>query len=152
MGARESLNRRKNIAQRKVKNYEKSLWGQCLTRPVPNGCCRSAFWLGGKTQKFSGTNQKAEWRQSKLTWNEIGPVISNTTITCMAWLTLINLWRGQCSGGCWRWCTIFWMVYYWLFQFFITSMSFRQTFALSYSDTCFQICWCWGDFCEAKFS
>ena len=27
----------KYMAQRKVKNGEKSPWGQCLTRPVPNG-------------------------------------------------------------------------------------------------------------------
>ena len=26
----------KYMAQRKVKNGEKSPWGQCLTRPVPN--------------------------------------------------------------------------------------------------------------------
>ena len=51
-----------NMAQRKVKNSEKSPWGQCLTRPVPNGRRRSAFWLGRKTQKFSGTNQKPELR------------------------------------------------------------------------------------------
>ena len=44
------------MARRKVKNGEKNPWGQCLTRPVPNGCRRSAFWLGRKTQKFSGTN------------------------------------------------------------------------------------------------
>ena len=43
MGARKSLNRRKNMARRKVKNGEKSPWGQCLTRPVPNGRRRSAF-------------------------------------------------------------------------------------------------------------
>ena len=36
VGARGSLNGRKNMAQRKVKNSEKSPWGQCLTRPVPN--------------------------------------------------------------------------------------------------------------------
>ena len=57
---RESLNGPENMAQRKEKNGEKSPWGQCLTRPVPNGRCRSAFWLGRKTQKFSGTNQKPE--------------------------------------------------------------------------------------------
>ena len=44
-GARESLNERQNMARRKVKNGEKSPWGQCLTRPVPNGRRRSAFWL-----------------------------------------------------------------------------------------------------------
>ena len=63
VGARESLNGRKNMARRKVKNGEKSPWGQCLTRPVPNGRRRSAFWLGRKTQKFSGTNQKSERRR-----------------------------------------------------------------------------------------
>ena len=41
MGTRESLNGRKNVARRKVKNGEKSPWGQCLTRPVPHGRCRS---------------------------------------------------------------------------------------------------------------
>ena len=43
VGARESLNGWKNKAQRKVKNGEKSPWGQCLTRPVPNGSRCSAF-------------------------------------------------------------------------------------------------------------
>ena len=44
VGARESLNGRKNLARRrKVKNGEKSPWGQCLTRPVPNGRRRSGF-------------------------------------------------------------------------------------------------------------
>ena len=57
VGTRESLNGRKNIYGTKiVKNGEKSPWGQCLTRPVPNGRRRSTFWLGRKTQKFSGTN------------------------------------------------------------------------------------------------
>ena len=41
--ARESLNGRENKARRKVKNGEKSPWGQCLTRPVPNGHRRSGF-------------------------------------------------------------------------------------------------------------
>ena len=33
------------MARRKVKNGEKSPWGQCLTRPVPNGRRRPGFWL-----------------------------------------------------------------------------------------------------------
>ena len=45
VGARESLNGRKNKARRKVKNSEKSPWGQCLNRPVPNGRRRSGIWL-----------------------------------------------------------------------------------------------------------
>ena len=43
VGARESLNGRENKARRKVKNGEKSPWGQCLTRPVRNGRRRSGF-------------------------------------------------------------------------------------------------------------
>ena len=45
VGARESLKGRKNMARRKVKNGEKSPWGQCLTRLVANGPRRSDFWL-----------------------------------------------------------------------------------------------------------
>ena len=45
VGARESLNGRENMARRKVKNGEKSNWGQCFTRPVPNGRRRPGFWL-----------------------------------------------------------------------------------------------------------
>ena len=43
VGAWESLDWRENIAQRKVKNGEKSPWGQCLTRPVLNGHRRSGL-------------------------------------------------------------------------------------------------------------
>ena len=63
VGTRESLNGRKNVARRKVKNGEKSPWGQCLTRPVPNGRRRSGFWLVPEKHKFSGTNQKPERRR-----------------------------------------------------------------------------------------
>ena len=45
VGVRESLNGCENMARRKVKNGEKSPWGQCLTRPVPNGRRRPGFWL-----------------------------------------------------------------------------------------------------------
>ena len=45
VGARESLNGRENMARRKIKNGEKSPWGQCLARQVPNGRRRSGFWL-----------------------------------------------------------------------------------------------------------
>ena len=45
VGAKESLNGRKNMARRKVKNGEKSPWGQYLTRAVPNGRRRSGFCL-----------------------------------------------------------------------------------------------------------
>ena len=41
------------MARRKVKNGEKSPWGQCLTRPVPNGRRHSGFWLVPEKQKFS---------------------------------------------------------------------------------------------------
>ena len=35
--------RAENMARRKVKNGEKSPWGQCLIRLVPNGRRRSDF-------------------------------------------------------------------------------------------------------------
>ena len=63
VGARESLNGRKNMARRKVKDGEKSPWGQCLTRPVPNGRCCSGFSLVAENLCFSGTNQKPERRR-----------------------------------------------------------------------------------------
>ena len=51
------------MTRRKVKNGKKSPWGQCLTRPVPNGRRRSDFWLVPEKHKFSGTNQKPERRR-----------------------------------------------------------------------------------------
>ena len=63
MGARESLNGRKNIVRRKEKNGEKSPWGQCLTRPVPNGRRRSDFWLLPENFCVFLPNQKAERRR-----------------------------------------------------------------------------------------
>ena len=66
VGARESLNGRKNIYGTKkswVKNGEKSPWGQCLTRSVPNGRRRSGFWLVPENLCFSDTNQKPEQRR-----------------------------------------------------------------------------------------
>ena len=62
VGARESLNGRKNMARGKVKNGEKSPCGQCLTRPVPNGCRRSDFWLVLENFCVFLPNQKAERR------------------------------------------------------------------------------------------
>ena len=60
VGARESLNRRKNMARRKEKDGKKSPWGQCLTRPVPNGRCHSGFWLVPENFCVFLPNQKAE--------------------------------------------------------------------------------------------
>ena len=61
--ARESLNRRKNMARRKVKEVEKSPWGQCLTRPVPNGYSHSGCWLVPENFGVFLPNQKPEWRR-----------------------------------------------------------------------------------------
>ena len=58
--ARQSLNGQKNMGQRKVKNSEKSPWGQCLTRPVPNGRRCSDFWLVPENFCVFLPNQKAE--------------------------------------------------------------------------------------------
>ena len=61
--ASESLNGQKNMARRKVKNGEKGLWGQCLTRPVPIGRRHSDFWLVPENFCAFLPNQKAEWRR-----------------------------------------------------------------------------------------
>ena len=42
-GADSGKRAEKYMARRKVENGEKSPWGQCLTRPVPNGRRRSGF-------------------------------------------------------------------------------------------------------------
>ena len=63
VGARESLTGRKNMARRKVKNGEKSPWGQCLARPVPNGRCCSDFWLVPENVWVFLPDQKAERRR-----------------------------------------------------------------------------------------
>ena len=63
VGARESLNGRKNMARRKVKNGEKSPWEQCLTRPVPNGRRCFYFWLVPENFCVFLPNQKSERRR-----------------------------------------------------------------------------------------
>ena len=63
MEPRESLNGRENMARRKVKNGQKSRWGQCLTRPVPDGHRRSGFWLVPENFCVFLPNQKPEWRR-----------------------------------------------------------------------------------------
>ena len=51
------------MARRKENNGEKSPWGQCLTRPVPNCRGRSGFWLVPENFCVFLPNQKAErWR------------------------------------------------------------------------------------------
>ena len=51
-GDEEKSKRAENyMARRKVKNGQKSPWGQCLTRPVPNGRRRSGFWLVHKNNR-----------------------------------------------------------------------------------------------------
>ena len=63
VGERESLNGRKNMARRKEKNAEKSPWGQCLTRPVPNCRGRSGFWLVPENFCVFLPHQKAQRRR-----------------------------------------------------------------------------------------
>ena len=44
-GGKKSKQARKKFGRRKVKNDEKSPWGQGLNGPVPNGRGSSGFWL-----------------------------------------------------------------------------------------------------------
>ena len=62
VGVRRSLNGWKNMARRKLKNGEKCPWGQCLTRPVPNGHSRSDCWLVRENLCVFLPNPKPEWR------------------------------------------------------------------------------------------
>ena len=62
-GARKSQNGWKNMARRKVQNGEKSPWGQCLTRPVPNSPRHSGFGLVPENFCVFLPNQKAERRR-----------------------------------------------------------------------------------------
>ena len=62
-GGRESLNGWENMARRKVKKGQKSPWGQCLTRPVPNGRRRPGFWLVPENFRVFLPNQKPERRR-----------------------------------------------------------------------------------------
>ena len=68
VGARESLNGRKNMARRKVKNGEKSPLGQCLTRPVPNGL------IGAR--KLLCFSAQSEARTTATVWNWSGKTLS----------------------------------------------------------------------------
>ena len=63
VGARESLNGRKNMARRKVKIGDKSPWEQGLTRRVPNGRRRSDIWLVPENFCVFLPNQRAERRR-----------------------------------------------------------------------------------------
>ena len=51
------------MERRKVKNGEKSPWGHCLTRPVPNGRRLSDFWLVPESFCVFLPNQKEERRR-----------------------------------------------------------------------------------------
>ena len=60
----------KYMARRKVKNDEKSPWGQCLTRPVPNGRRRSGF------RKLVVFWHQSEARTAVTVWNWSGKTLS----------------------------------------------------------------------------
>ena len=86
VGARESLNRRKNKARRKLKNGEKSPWGQCLTRTVPNGRRRPGFWLGRKTQVFW---HQSEARMASTVWNWSGKTLSPGALLAVLYCSFV---------------------------------------------------------------
>ena len=73
VGARESLNGRENMARRKEKNGEKSPWGQCVTRPVPNCRGRSGFWL--VPENVCVFHAQSEGRTAATVWNWSGKTL-----------------------------------------------------------------------------
>ena len=60
--------RAEKYAGRKVKNDEKSPWGQCLTRPVPNGL------IGAR--KLLCFSAQSEARTTATVWNWSGKTLS----------------------------------------------------------------------------
>ena len=69
-GVRESLNGRKNVARRKVKNVEKSPWGQCLTMSYQTSSKRSLpFWLLIGARKLVFFWHQSEARTAATVWN-----------------------------------------------------------------------------------
>ena len=81
------------MAQRKVKNGEKSPWGQCLTRPVPNGRRHSGFWLVPENLCFSKTMQNMAQvkepggggeERKRLQTNP--RILKTTHLACHAWI------------------------------------------------------------------
>jgi len=62
------------MARRKVKNGEKSPWGQCLTRPVPNGRRRVCLLIGQKNTKVFW--HQSEARTTATVWNWSGKTLS----------------------------------------------------------------------------
>ena len=101
VGARERLNGRKNMARRKVKKGEKSPWGQCLTRHVPNGLRRSDFWLVPENLCFS-------FFYSKLLWPRVKRVISNQQIRTRQ--PAPSAEKAYAQGTTARVCFNFWLV------------------------------------------
>ena len=89
MGARESLNERKNMARRKVKNGEKSPWGQRLTIPVPNGRRRSGFPIGAR--KLLCFSAQSEARTAATIWNWSGKTLSPGALLAVLYFSLCHI-------------------------------------------------------------
>ena len=64
--------RAEKYGMKKSKDSGKSPWGQCLTRPVPNGCRRPGFWLVPENFCVFLPNQKPEGGGTLLSRNTVG--------------------------------------------------------------------------------
>ena len=71
-----------NMARRKVKNGEKSPWGQCLARLVPNGRRRSDFSLVPENLCQS------EVRTATTVWNLSGRILSPGALLAVLYFRL----------------------------------------------------------------
>ena len=87
MGSRESLDGGKNKARRKVKKGEKSPWGQCLTRPVPNGHRRFGFWLVPEKHKVFW--HQSEARTAATVWNWSGKTLSPGALLAFLYFSFV---------------------------------------------------------------
>ena len=74
------------MARRKEKNGEKSPWGQCLTRPVPNGrphylpLCLRGWWIALSTFRTSGA-----WLLVQMVFTELQEIRGSYYSFCLNW-------------------------------------------------------------------
>ena len=77
------------MERRKVKNGEKSPWGQCLTKPVPNGRRRSGLWIGARKLVFFW--HQSEARTAATVWNWSGKTLSPGALLAVLYFSSFNI-------------------------------------------------------------
>ena len=87
VGARESLNGRENKVRKKVKNGEKSPWGQCLTRPVLKRSPPFRLLIGARKLVFFWRQWEA--RTAATVWNWSGKTLSQGAFLAVLYFSFV---------------------------------------------------------------